>query len=72
MANDQSADVAAWTERLFPATAMPDRDWWRSLWPDPARVVAALGIESGMSVIDLGCGDGYLTAAIAGASGPEW
>ena len=20
-------------EQLFPATAMPDRDWWHALWP---------------------------------------
>ena len=24
---------------LFKATAMPDRDWWQALWPDPARVL---------------------------------
>lgn len=50
---------------LFPATVMPDRDWWHALWPDPDAVVKALGIEAGMDVIDLGCGDGYFTAAIA-------
>lgn len=44
---------------------MPDRDWWHSLWPDPDAVVKALGIDAGMNVIDLGCGDGYFTAAIA-------
>jgi SAM-dependent methyltransferase len=51
--------------RLFPATAMPDQDWWRALWPDPDRVVSALHIKPGMMVIDIGCGDGYFTAAIA-------
>ena len=20
---------------FFPATAMPDREWWGALWPDP-------------------------------------
>ena len=53
------------SERLFPATVMPDGDWWRALWPDPDAVVRALQIESGMTVVDLGCGDGYFTAAIA-------
>lgn len=52
-------------ERLFPATLMPDRDWWQVLWPNPAQVVAAIGIDVAMSVLDLGCGDGYFTAAIA-------
>ena len=51
--------------RAFPATAMPDRDWWRALWPDPDAVIAALGIERGMRVADIGCGDGWFTAAIA-------
>ncbi len=51
--------------RLFPATVMPDQDWWRVLWPDPDRVVSALRIDPGMMVIDIGCGDGYFTAAIA-------
>ncbi|CAM3456237.1 class I SAM-dependent methyltransferase [Halomonas lysinitropha] len=52
-------------DRLFPASAMPDSDWWHTLWPDPDRVVRALCIEPGMKVVDLGCGDGYFTAAIA-------
>lgn len=52
-------------ERLFPATSMPDQDWWQALWPDPDAVVRTLRIESGMTVLDLGCGDGYFTAAIA-------
>lgn len=50
---------------LFPATAMPDPDWWHALWPDPLGTVHALGIHSGMAVLDLCCGDGYFTAAIA-------
>lgn len=52
-------------ERLFPATVMPDPDWWHALWPDPDAVVKALHVEPGMTVVDLGCGDGYFTAAIA-------
>jgi SAM-dependent methyltransferase len=51
--------------RIFPATAMPDHDWWQALWPDPDGVVSALRIEPGTTVVDLGCGDGYFTAAIA-------
>ena len=52
-------------DRMFPATAMPDNDWWHVLWPDPDRVVRALRIGQEMTVVDLGCGDGYFTAAIA-------
>jgi SAM-dependent methyltransferase len=52
-------------ERLFPTTVMPDPDWWHALWPDPDGVVKALRVEPGMTVVDLGCGDGYFTAAIA-------
>lgn len=52
-------------ERIFPGTAMPDQDWWHALWPDPDAVVEVLGIGPGMTVVDLCCGDGYFTAAIA-------
>ncbi|ARU31952.1 hypothetical protein CAP31_09845 [Sulfuriferula sp. AH1] len=51
-------------QKLFPATVMPDRDWWHALWPNPDNVVKALHIGAGMTVIDLGYGDGYFTAAI--------
>jgi len=47
---------------LFPSTLMPDRDWWQTLWPDPTGVLRAVGIETGMQVVDLCCGDGYFTA----------
>jgi ubiquinone/menaquinone biosynthesis C-methylase UbiE len=50
---------------FFPATAMPDRDWWAVLWPDPEGVVRSLGVERGMVVVDLCCGDGYFTAPLA-------
>lgn len=50
---------------FFPATAMPDRDWWEALWPEPEAVVRALGIAPGLAVADLCCGDGYFTAAVA-------
>ncbi|MDA8328672.1 MAG: methyltransferase domain-containing protein [Betaproteobacteria bacterium] len=53
------------SDRLFPATAMPDQDWWHALWPDSDHVVKSLLIEPDMRVVDLGCGDGYFTAAIA-------
>lgn len=49
----------------FPATAMPDSDWWHALWPHPLATIRALGIREDMEVLDLCCGDGYFTAAIA-------
>lgn len=44
---------------------MPDRDWWAALWPHPEEVLRAVGIRSGMTVLDLCCGDGYFTAPLA-------
>jgi len=49
----------------FAATAMPDRDWWAALWPDPDAVLRLLGIRPGMRVVDLCCGDGYFTAPLS-------
>ena len=50
---------------VFPASTMPDADWWQALWPEPGRTVASLGIRAGMRVIDLCCGDGLFTLAMA-------
>jgi SAM-dependent methyltransferase len=50
---------------VFPATTMPDADWWQALWPDPEWTAITLGIAPGMRVIDLCCGDGLLTLAMA-------
>ena len=50
---------------FFPATAMPDPDWWQALWPKPQQVLAALGIRPDMKVVDLCCGDGLFTAPLA-------
>lgn len=40
-------------------------------WRKPDRVVAALGLEPGMRVADIGAGDGYFTFHLADAVGPE-
>lgn len=52
-------------ESCFPATGMPDRDWWEILWPDPEHTLRKLGLRAGMAVVDLCCGDGWFTAALA-------
>jgi len=50
---------------MFPATSMPDRAWWAALWPRPHEMLRSIGIEAGMTVLDLCCGDGYFTAPLA-------
>ena len=50
---------------FFPATTMPDADWWEALWPKPAKVLTDLGIQPSMDVVDLCCGDGLFTAPLA-------
>jgi cyclopropane fatty-acyl-phospholipid synthase-like methyltransferase len=49
---------------LFPATAMPDGDWWQALWPDPLGVMRRLGFAAGQRVVDLCCGDGLFSLAL--------
>jgi SAM-dependent methyltransferase len=50
---------------FFPATTMPDADWWQALWPDPVTVLVEMGVRPGMVVVDLCCGDGLFTAPLA-------
>jgi ubiquinone/menaquinone biosynthesis C-methylase UbiE len=50
---------------FFPATTMPDADWWQALWPDPAQVIAQMGVAPGMVAVDLCCGDGMFTLPLA-------
>jgi SAM-dependent methyltransferase len=50
---------------LFPATTMPDADWWQALWPDRPMILAEMGVEPGVVVIDLCCGDGLFTVPLA-------
>jgi SAM-dependent methyltransferase len=54
---------------FFPATAMPDPDWWSALWPEPAVVLAALGVTPASEVVDLCCGDGLFTVPLARIAG---
>ena len=50
---------------FFEGTEMPVAGWWEALWPDPAGVLAAVGLEAGMDAIDLCSGDGWFTLQIA-------
>jgi 2-polyprenyl-3-methyl-5-hydroxy-6-metoxy-1,4-benzoquinol methylase len=52
-------------DKFFQGTEMPTAGWWEALWPDPAGVLAAVGLRSGMNVIDLCSGDGWFTLQIA-------
>jgi len=50
---------------FFPGTEMPTAGWWEALWPDPAGVLAAVGLKPGMDAVDLCSGDGWFTMPIA-------
>jgi SAM-dependent methyltransferase len=50
---------------FFPATQMPDRDWWSALWPDPEGVLEKREVPREGPAVDLCCGDGYFTAPLA-------
>lgn len=53
-------------EGFFPATSMPDADWWHALWPRPWDVLDRLGFATAAEVVDLCCGDGLFTVPLAG------
>jgi ubiquinone/menaquinone biosynthesis C-methylase UbiE len=46
---------------FFEGTGMPDPGWWEALFPDPARILASVGLPSDSDAIDLCCGDGWFT-----------
>lgn len=50
---------------FFQGTEMPTSGWWEALWPDPAGVLATVGVKPEMEVIDLCSGDGWFTLQIA-------
>src|SRR5882757_3521042 len=50
---------------FFHGTEMPTAGWWEALWPDPAGVLAAVGVTPDMEVIDLCSGDGWFTLQLA-------
>jgi len=50
---------------FFQGTEMPTAGWWEALWPDPAKVLASIGLKPNMEVVDLCSGDGWFTLQIA-------
>lgn len=50
---------------FFEGTEMPTAGWWETLWPKPARVLEAVGLERNMDTVDLCCGDGWFTSEMA-------
>lgn len=50
---------------FFTGTGMPDPGWWEALFPDPQKILAGVGLKSGMTALDLCSGDGWFTLAIA-------
>jgi SAM-dependent methyltransferase len=50
---------------FFQGTEMPTAGWWEALWPDPAGVLASVGLKPDMEAIDLCSGDGWFTLQIA-------
>jgi SAM-dependent methyltransferase len=50
---------------FFQGTEMPDATWWQALFPNPAQILALVGLAPGMDVVDLCCGDGWFTLPMA-------
>jgi SAM-dependent methyltransferase len=50
---------------FFQGTEMPTAGWWEALWPDPGKIVTAVGVTAAMTVLDLCSGDGWFTLQIA-------
>jgi SAM-dependent methyltransferase len=64
----ESLEFKPMENMMFPATSMPDPDWWQELWPDPKGVIVSLGVKPEMVTMDLCCGDGYFTSHLAQSS----
>jgi ubiquinone/menaquinone biosynthesis C-methylase UbiE len=50
---------------FFTGTGMPDPGWWEALFPDPAGILAKVGVKPETDVVDLCSGDGWFTVQIA-------
>ncbi len=61
------ADHFADPERFVAAWNAPERDAWQK----PQEILAALQLEPGDAVVDVGAGTGYLTPKLSAAVGPS-
>ena len=47
---------------MFPASSMPDNDWWHCLWSDPKSTIDSLELPRSTKIaVDLCCGNGMFT-----------
>lgn len=54
---------------FFEGTGMPDPGWWKALFPQPAKILAAAGMKPGIeAAADLCSGNGWFTLQIAQAA----
>ncbi|RDZ47111.1 class I SAM-dependent methyltransferase [Haloferax sp. Atlit-10N] len=49
----------------FQNTSLPDWDWWGKLWPTPGETLRELGLSTGDTVVEIGCGNGYFALPAA-------
>jgi SAM-dependent methyltransferase len=49
----------------FRNAAQPDWDWWGRLWPTPGETLRRLGVTPGLSVVEVGSGNGYFALPAA-------
>lgn len=54
----------------FQNTGLPDWDWWGKLWPAPGETLRELGVESGTTLAEVGCGNGYFALPAARITEP--
>ncbi len=59
------AVTATDSRSIWPNTGMPDQDWWSALWPDPDWVLRRIRLRPMRHAVDLCCGDGWFTPALA-------
>lgn len=43
----------------------------RKKWQDPDRILSTIGVKTGMTFMDIGCGEGFFTLPAARMVGPE-
>lgn len=54
----------------FQNTGQPDWDWWGELWPTPGATLRTLGLSSGETLAEVGCGSGYFALPAARITDP--